>query len=179
MKGSINLGKIPGIPLWLQYSWFLVLFLVISSLAVFLGELRPFWYSVECWSVALVASTLLFVSVAVHELSHSLVARRNGISVNGITLFILRRVTHMSREAASPHGAFHSAGRTSVQHTVGASFPWLGLRGGILQYPPGSDNELVVLDECNAGNIQSDPGLSFRWRTGIQCLGVDRVRQLH
>ena len=102
MTGSIKLGKILGIPLQLHFSWFLVLFLVTSSLAVFLGELRPFWSSMERWGVALAASTMLFASVVAHELSHSLVARRNGISVKGITLFIFGGVAHISREATSP-----------------------------------------------------------------------------
>ena len=102
MTGSIKLGKILGIPLQLHYSWFIVLFLVTSSLAVFLGELRPFWSSMERWAVALAASTMLFASVVAHELCHSLVARRYGISVKGITLFIFGGVAQISREATSP-----------------------------------------------------------------------------
>ena len=102
MTGSIKLGKILGIPLWLHYSWFLVLFLITSSLAIFLGELNPFWSSIERWGMALAASTMLFASVVAHELSHSLVARRNGISVKGITLFIFGGVAQISREATSP-----------------------------------------------------------------------------
>jgi Zn-dependent protease/predicted transcriptional regulator len=102
MTGYIKLGKILGIPLRLHYSWFLVLFLVTSSLAVFLHELNPFWSSMERWGMALAASTMLFASVVAHELSHSLVARRYGISVKGITLFIFGGVAQISREATSP-----------------------------------------------------------------------------
>jgi len=106
MKGSIKLGRILGVPLSLHYSWFLVLFLVTSSLAVFLGELRPFWSLTERWGVARASSTLLFASVVAHEMSHSLVALRYGISVKGITLFIFGGMAHISREASSPRIEF-------------------------------------------------------------------------
>jgi Zn-dependent protease len=102
MTGSIKLGKILGIPLGLHYSWFLALFLITSSMAVFLGELRPSWSSLERWGVALVASSMLFASVIAHELCHSLVAIRNGIPVKGITLFIFGGVAQISREATRP-----------------------------------------------------------------------------
>ena len=102
MTASIKLGKILGIPLGLHYSWFLALFIVTSSLAVFLGELRPSWSSPERWGVALASSSMLFASVVAHELSHSLVAIRNGIPVRGITLFIFGGVAQISREATKP-----------------------------------------------------------------------------
>ncbi|MDA0988345.1 MAG: site-2 protease family protein [Chloroflexi bacterium] len=102
MKGSVKLGSILGVPLWLHYSWFVVLFLITSSLAILLSDVRPFWSLMERWIVALASSTVLFASVVAHELSHGLVAQRNGIPVKGITLFIFGGVAHISREAASP-----------------------------------------------------------------------------
>ena len=102
MTGSIKLGRILGIPLRLHYSWFLILFLMTSSLAIFLGKLYPTWSSPERWGVALTASSMLFASVIAHELSHSLVAIRNGIPVKGITLFIFGGVAQISREASKP-----------------------------------------------------------------------------
>ena len=102
MTGSIGLGRLLGIPLRLHYSWFLVLLLFTYSLAMFLSELRPFWSIAERWGVALAASLLLFVSVIAHELSHSLVALRYGISVKGITLFMFGGAAHISREAPRP-----------------------------------------------------------------------------
>jgi Zn-dependent protease/predicted transcriptional regulator len=102
MTGSLKLGKILGVPLNLHYSWFLILFLITSSLARLLGELNPYWSSPERLGVALAASTMLFVSVIAHELSHSLVAIRNGIPVKGITLFIFGGVAQISKEPGKP-----------------------------------------------------------------------------
>ena len=102
MTGSIGLGRPLGIPLRLHYSWFLVLVLFTYSLAMFLGELRPFWSSAERWGVALAASLLLFVSVIAHEMCHSLVALHYGIAVKGITLFMFGGAAHISREAPRP-----------------------------------------------------------------------------
>ena len=102
MTSSIKLGNILGIPLRLHYSWFLILFLITSSLAIFLGELHPSWSSPERWGLALVTSSMLFASVIAHELSHSVVAIRYGIPVKSITLFIFGGVAQISREATKP-----------------------------------------------------------------------------
>ena len=91
-----------GIPLRLHFSWFLILLLFTYSLAMFLGELRPWWSATERWGIALAGSTMLFVSVVAHELSHSLVALRYGIRVKAITLFMFGGAAHISREAPRP-----------------------------------------------------------------------------
>ena len=102
MRGSFEVGKLMGIPLRLHFSWFLVLLLFTYSLAMFLGGIRPWWSVTERWGVALAASTMLFVSVIAHELSHSLVAMRYGIRVKAITLFMFGGAAHISREAPRP-----------------------------------------------------------------------------
>lgn len=102
MRGSIELCRLLGIPLRLHYSWFLVLLLFTYSLAMFLGGIRPWWSTTERWALALAGSTMLFVSVIAHELSHSLVALRYGIRVRAVTLFMFGGAAHIAREAPRP-----------------------------------------------------------------------------
>ncbi len=99
MKGSLRLGKILGITIQLHFSWFIIFAFLTYSFAV------SFLQDYERWErvvAGLSISLLLFGSVLVHELAHSLVAIRNGIQVKSITLFILGGVAQIAREAARP-----------------------------------------------------------------------------
>ena len=102
MTGSITLGRVFGIQISIHPSWFLILALITASLATgFLPaafEGTPALY----WAVAGAASLLLFGSVLLHELAHSLVARAQGIRVRGITLFLLGGVSSVEDEPATP-----------------------------------------------------------------------------
>ena len=102
MNPSLRLGKIFGIPIGINYSWFLIFLLVAISLAYQLEKSHPTWSSAEQWTLGTAGSILLFCSVLVHELSHSLLAIRMGLPVHGITLFIFGGVSHMEREAPKP-----------------------------------------------------------------------------
>ena len=100
MRASIRLGRIAGIEVGLHYSWFLVFVLVSWSLgAGFLPDRYPGWAIVTYFATGAVSALLLFVSVLVHELAHSLVARARGFPVSGITLFILGGVSNLKADA--------------------------------------------------------------------------------
>ena len=99
MGASIRLCKILGIPVSLHFSWFIVFFLFT---ALFWRHFDQSWSTAERWIAAFATSLLLFLSVLAHELSHSLIARRNGIPVKGITLFIFGGVSQIAREANRP-----------------------------------------------------------------------------
>ncbi len=109
MLRSFRFGRILGIPIDIHYSWFLCLFLLTLSIAISIGRIRPSWSLVELFAVAIAASLLLFASVVVHELCHCLVARRNGVPVKGITLFVLGGVAHITRENTRPSAEFAMA----------------------------------------------------------------------
>ena len=103
MRSSFIIGRIFGIPIGINYSWFIIFFLitVMLSTAYFplsLGE-RPM---VIYWVIGLATSVLFFASVVAHELAHSLVSKRHGIPVKSITLFIFGGVARISREVTSP-----------------------------------------------------------------------------
>ena len=104
MSGSFRIGSLFGIPISIHYTWFAVFALVTLNLATLFGQsgYHAHWSLMERWGVALTTSLLFFASVLVHELSHSLLAIRNGIPVRGITLFIFGGVSQIAREASRP-----------------------------------------------------------------------------
>ena len=107
MKPSIRLGKILGIEVGVHYSLLLVLLYFSWSLANgFLPGLNPFWSTATYWAVGFTAALLLFASVLVHELAHSVVARASGFQVEGITLFLLGGVSSFKAEDKGPRHEF-------------------------------------------------------------------------
>ena len=102
MTGGIRLGRLFGIQILIQPSWFLILGLLTLSLATGVFPALIAASPVVYWSLALVAALLLFGSVLVHELAHSLVARAQGIPVRSITLFLLGGVSSIEAEPAGP-----------------------------------------------------------------------------
>ena len=107
---SIPLGRILGIPLGLDYSWFLIFALVTWSLAgSYFPEQYPGWGTELYWVIGLATSLLFFASVLLHELGHSVIALRNGIPVRSITLFIFGGVAQIGREPGSPGVEFRVA----------------------------------------------------------------------
>ena len=107
MKPSIRLGMIAGIEVGIHYSLLLVLLYFSWSLANgFLPDINPFWSTATYWAVGFAAAVLLFTSVLVHELAHSVVARASGFEVEGIVLFLLGGVSSFKAEAKGPRHEF-------------------------------------------------------------------------
>jgi len=103
MKMSIRLGRIAGIEIGIHYSWILAFVIIAWSLAQgFFPQSYPGWSTVTYWITGILAALLLFVSVLIHELAHSLVARARGLPVRSITLFILGGVSNLEEEPEKP-----------------------------------------------------------------------------
>ncbi len=102
MPGSIHLGKIAGIEININYSWIIIVVLITWSLATQFAVVYPGWSTATYWIVGFISAILLFVSVLLHELAHSLVARSRGLPVKSITLFIFGGVSNIEREPQSP-----------------------------------------------------------------------------
>src|SRR5215470_10941538 len=103
MRGRvIPLGRIADIPIRLDSSWFLIFALVTWTLAAgyYPAEFKD-WPRWEYWMVGAVTAIMFFISVVLHELSHSLVARYFGTSVQSITLFIFGGVSRLGGGPAS------------------------------------------------------------------------------
>lgn len=106
MQSNWRIGSLFGIPLFLDPSWFLILalFAILNAL-----DFYPQFEPAIAGSVGLAIALLLFGSVLLHELGHSLVARSQGITVNSITLFLFGGVASIDRESKTPGGAFQVA----------------------------------------------------------------------
>lgn len=108
MNGNLRFGSLFSIPLYINPSWFVVLGLVTWDYGNWLGFRFP-QLGASAWILGLVAALLLFASVLAHELGHSLVALRQGIPVNSITLFIFGGLASLGEESKTPGDSFKVA----------------------------------------------------------------------
>ena len=107
---GVKLTKIFGIELWIDYSWLIVFFLVMWSLASgYFPHEYPGLGKTTYWVMGAFSAILLFVCVLLHELSHSYVAQKSGIAVPKITLFIFGGVAQISEEPRSAKTEFNIA----------------------------------------------------------------------
>jgi Zn-dependent protease/CBS domain-containing protein len=106
-SNSIRLGRVFGIPVGVDYSWFLVLVLFTWTFATgyYPAEFKN-WSTVEYWAVGAVTALMLFASVLLHELGHSWVALRYKIPVRSITLYIFGGISQISSEPTSALSEF-------------------------------------------------------------------------
>jgi Zn-dependent protease/predicted transcriptional regulator len=106
MNTSIHLGKPFGIPVGINYSWAIVFLLFTYMLYDLFSQEYPSWPLLQRWILAITTTILLFLSVLVHEFSHSIIAIRMGIPIRGITLFIFGGVSQMAHEPRRPYTEF-------------------------------------------------------------------------
>lgn len=107
MQSSWRVGSVLGIPLFIDSSWFIILLLVTVSYG-----LDPSWqqsWGSLAWGMGLALALLLFGSVLLHELGHSIAAKLQGIAVNSITLFLFGGIASIDRESKTPEGALKVA----------------------------------------------------------------------
>jgi Zn-dependent protease/predicted transcriptional regulator len=106
MRSHIRLGRIAGIEIGLHYSWFIIAFLIGLSLTGEFHSTNPQWSNAVTWTVACVTAVLFFVTLLLHELAHSLVAKAKGLKVRAITLFALGGVSQIESEAPNAKTEF-------------------------------------------------------------------------
>jgi Zn-dependent protease len=107
---SIPLGRIFGIPIGLDYSWFVIFALLTWMLArSYYPEEFKHWSPLLYWLMGAVTAIMLFVSVLLHELGHSVVALRYKIPVRSITLFFFGGVGQIGAEPPSAIAEFSIA----------------------------------------------------------------------
>lgn len=110
MKEGIRLFKVFGIEISLDFSWFIIFFLVTWSLAKGYFPFKyPFFTSGTYWMMGLFSSLLLFIAVLLHELSHSVVANHNDLNIKGIKLFVFGGIAQLSKEPPSARVEFDVA----------------------------------------------------------------------
>lgn len=107
MNRGLRIGRIFGISIQVDASWILIFLLVTWSLAAgVFPEWHPEWSGWTNWAVAIAGALLFFVSILLHELSHSLVAKARGLPVRRITLFLFGGVSNIEREPPTPKTEF-------------------------------------------------------------------------
>jgi Zn-dependent protease/CBS domain-containing protein len=140
-----RIGRLAGIDLAIHPSWLVIAFLITYSLAESQFPRQfPGWPDAQYWLVAGATAVLFFASVLAHELSHALVARRMGLKVEGITLFIFGGATTIDADSRTPReealialagpatslvlgAAFIAADLAITQPQLGALIGWLGV----------------------------------------------------
>src|SRR3977135_1538690 len=124
--GSIKLANIFGFRIGVDRSWFLILFLMIFWLS---GAFRTALHSSDtvAYVTTVVTVLVLFGSPIVHELGQAIIARREGIEVQRIDLFLFGGITQMSRDAATPGEDFRIAAAGPAA-TLGFGLVCLALR---------------------------------------------------
>ena len=108
MNGTIRIGSVLGIPILINPTWLITLALLTSLLAL---RIYPDVIPLDSpyrddrlihWVMALSTAIAFFASIVLHELAHSVVARRQGLTVKSITLFIFGGVSQIASDARRP-----------------------------------------------------------------------------
>jgi Zn-dependent protease/CBS domain-containing protein len=98
---ALKIGKIAGIDIRIHWSWLIIFTLLVWWLAEgFFGGINAYdhWTATQRWAASVTATLLFFTSILLHELSHSLVAKRLKLPVSSITLFIFGGVSALEEE---------------------------------------------------------------------------------
>ena len=131
-SGSLQLARLFGIRVGADYSWLLVLFLVIFF---FQDQFRDTVGGSDStiYLAAVAAAFLFFASIIVHEMGHALAARREGIEVAGIDLFLFGGLMHMRSEPRTAGAEFRVAAAgpaATVVVIVAGTLAGIAIAGG-------------------------------------------------
>ncbi len=176
----IELFRILGIPIRIDFSWLIIFALISWSLASgYFPQVLPELSAAAYWAQGLAAALLLFVSVLLHELSHAVVARAHGVGVGGITLHVFGGVSQMESEPPSARAEFQIAVVGPLTSFVIAGVCWALLR--LLAGPPWAEAVIGYLAAVNliVGVFNLVPGFPldggrilraalWAWQGGLQ-----------
>lgn len=111
MKGNITLGKVAGVTV--ELNWTVVVIAIVVTISVaggILPAVAPGYGTAAYAAGGMAAALALLLSVLVHELGHAVVARRNGVTVERISLWAFGGVAQLQGEAETPRAEFLIAG---------------------------------------------------------------------
>ncbi|BBY00247.1 site-2 protease family protein [Mycobacterium seoulense] len=109
MRDAIPLGRIAGFPVNVHWSVLVILWLFTWSLASTLPGTVRGYSPVAYWAAGACGALVLLASLVAHELAHAVVARRAGVAVGSVTLWLFGGVTTLGGEAKTPRAAFRIA----------------------------------------------------------------------
>jgi Zn-dependent protease/predicted transcriptional regulator len=151
---GLRIGRILGIPIYLDASWVIIFVLITMSLAMQFTQEHPQWTSAQHWTLGVATSLLFFASVLFHELSHSAVALTYKIRVVSITLFVFGGLARIGREPsnaiqefniaiAGPIASFFLAG---VFYGLTLFFPYSTMTGALAAWLAETNAALAVFN---------------------------------
>jgi Zn-dependent protease/predicted transcriptional regulator len=110
LRRGISFGRIAGIPIHASWTWLPIVGLIVWTLAadVFPNQ-NPGLSDTEYVVMAVVAATLFFTSLVLHELGHALRARREGMQIDGIILWLFGGIARFTGEFPSAGAEFRIA----------------------------------------------------------------------
>lgn len=156
---SLRIGRLFGIDICLDASVIIIFALVVWILG---GHVFPSWHpdwsTGLCWLTGLAAGLLFFLSLLLHELAHSVVARYHGIAVPRITLFMFGGMSEMQEEPTSPNTEFWVA-IVGPAMSLFLGFLFTGLANGLA--PPEFAELLLEDQEAALASLGPVPTLLF------------------
>jgi Zn-dependent protease len=163
--GGITLLHVRGIRIAVDYSWFLVLFLIILWLSSeYREDLGAESGDVAPYTMAVASALLFFGSILLHELGHALVAMRRGIGISEITLWMFGGVARMTRDSDSPGTEFKVAVAGPI---VTALIVVVCVGAGILV--TGAE-EFLDAAATSGGSDVNEVGAVIAWLAGINLI---------
>jgi len=142
VHATFSLGRVAGVEIGVNWSWAIVFALIVWSLAsaVFPSQ-NPGYSNGAYIAMALVAAVLFFVSLLLHELGHAVRARREGVEIEGITLWLFGGVARLKGELPSAGAEFRIAiAGPLVTLVLGAVFVAIAAISGL----PGAANGVAA-----------------------------------
>ena len=149
MQSGWRVGSLFGIPLLIDPSWFFIITLVTFMYGVRWQQTQASWGATTAWGTGLAMALLLFVSVLLHELGHSLVAKSQGIRVQSITLFFFGGIAAIAQEPKTPGKAFQVA----IAGPAVSFILFLALTGLTALFPDANTPANVLLSHLASINL--------------------------
>jgi Zn-dependent protease len=176
-RGGLPLFRVGGTLIRMDLSWLLIFLLVLWSLSAgYLPSALPGQTRGSYWLAGLVSTLLFFGSVLLHELSHTILARRSGLRVPSITLFLFGGAAETSDEPATPEAELRIALVGPATSLVLSALFWIasGLAAGdaptllvtVLRYLAGINLALAIFNllpglPLDGGRVLR--ALTWRW----------------
>ncbi len=139
VRQTLRLGTYAGIPIGMNWSVVVIFGLITWELADMVLPDYGGGTSSSYWVAAVAAAALFFFSLLAHEVAHAVVARRNGVGVHSITLWLFGGVAQLEGEALSPGADFRIAavgpGTSIVLGALFGSLEVLAQRAGVQGLP--------------------------------------------
>ncbi len=159
--GGVTLFRIRGIRIAVDYSWFVVLFLIIIWLSSsYRDELGAAQGSSEPYLLAVASAILFFASILLHELGHAFVAKRHDIGVSDITLWMFGGFARLEKDSDTPATEFKIA---IAGPLVTAAISLVCVGAFLLLAPSGELGDALTQSATNASGL----AILVGWLGGI------------